>query len=204
MIIIIDMLRIILIFDYYFIVNSLKCLVTQHRSTIDSLTDEIVHDNGTDWHWWPTSELHRAKLVDCVDSWANCDSYHPDPGSNPLFNLFGNESTTITTPTPNKCIACGKTTWQRVVDGLEVGEMFVQLGCYGSEESRAVADDAKSYKCIYRPSHLSPDSGDRSAAVGSVSSACYCKDDGCNNSSKLSIKKTFMIVMFLLGSIFST
>ena len=178
--------------------NSLKCLVTQHRTSLDLDTAEIVPDNGTDWQRWPESELHRAKLVDCDDSWTVCESHHPHP---PGFNIFRNESTTTT---PNRCIACGKTTWQRVVDGLEVGEKFVQLGCYGSERSRAIADDAKSYKCSYAPSHLSPDSGDRSATVGAVGSECYCKDDGCNDSSKLSIKKTIIIAMFLFGLIFST
>ena len=180
-------------------VNSLKCLVTQHNTREDSLTDELVHDNGSAWHFWPASELYRAKSVDCEDSWAICESHHPHP---PGFNRFGNESST--TKTPNRCIACGKVTWQRVVEGLEVGEIFVQLGCYGSELSRAVADDAKSYKCNYAPSHLSLGPGDRNAAVGSVTSTCFCKDDGCNGSSKVSIKKTIIIVMLLFRSIFST
>ena len=193
-------------------VDSLKCLVTEFKPVTVRSTNEVIIDNGTAWKWWPASEAGEAELKECDDNWAVCVSRHIEPTEDPCYiNPFdpscGNRSTTSTTTTttrtPNKCIACGKSTWRRIGVGMEEGDVFVSMGCYGSGAAQAQHIEQKS--CRYEPSAdecKSPGEGGsmRSLAMGGhICSQCFCNEDGCNGSTALFLNYAALIGILFLG-----
>ena len=200
--------------------TALKCYVTEHEVSFEDERGMPVIDNGTSWKWWPMDKFHKNKesqLVECDDSWLVCRSRQPIHPTTPFdfdswveWNPFGprttanpnrtTELTTTTTPVPSKCIACGKSTWRRVGVGMETGEEFVSLGCYGSD----MAKEVNQMSCHYNPSgnpgcHKLPFSPSPDAG-GDLCSQCFCdNDDGCNGSPKMSVKKQTMIGILIIG-----
>ena len=202
-------------------VNSLECLVTEHEPEIDDATNEVITENGTAWKWWPMSEIHNAKLVACNDEWSVCRSRQlsdltttrnwpigrqfvpitnePFPGpprpfpDRPTTTSTTTASTATTTLVPNKCIACGKSTWKRIGVGEEEGEVFVSLGCYGSAAGAGVEQGSCTHHPRDRICRRRPLSGGSATTGGHICSQCFCTEDGCNGGSNLLFKEKLMI-----------
>ena len=208
------------------LVNALKCYVTELEVDLMDERKMPIIDNGTGWKWWPMDKFLQKgedQMVECVDYWHVCASRQPqiprattkrvDPFDPyyPKTTIDPNttEPTTTTTtepPIPPKCIACGKSTWKRVGLGMEEGEEFVSMGCYGS----LMAKEITQMSCNYNPRGMpgcrkmpfSPRPGPSSIG-GDICSQCFCdNDDGCNGSPKLSITIGNLIGIFIIGWIY--
>ena len=206
----------ILLFPTFIIlqVDSLKCLVTEFKPVTRS-TNEVIIDNGTAWKWWPVSEAGEAELKECDDSWPVCRSIHIEPTEDPCeFNRFDpicrnrttttTTATTTTTRTPNECIACGKSTWRRIGVGMEEGDIFVSMGCYGS----AAATHIEQKSCRYEPSANECKSPGETGSMNSVAtgghicSQCFCTEDACNGSTALFLTKGALIGILFLAWVY--
>ena len=199
-------------------VDSLKCLVTEFNPVTNPRTNEVTIDNGTFWKWWPVSEAGKAELKECDDSWRVCASRQirptPDPcflnsslpscQNRPLPCIPGldipNCTEITTTMAPNECIACGKSTWRRIGVGMEEGDVFVSMGCYGS----AIAEHIEQNSCRYEPSADECQSPGENVVVNSVAmgghicSQCFCNEDECNGSTALFLTNgAFFVILFL-------
>jgi len=201
-------------------VDSLKCLVTEFNPVINRVTNEVTIDNGTFWKWWPVSEAGKAELKECDDSWPVCASIHILPTRDPCdldpllpscrnrtrppCRYHGNCTTTTTTRAPNECIACGKSTWRRIGVGMEEGDIFVSMGCYGSQD----AQHFEQKSCRYEPSANEcispgePGSTNSVAMGGHICSQCFCTEDGCNGSTALFLTNGALIGILFLGWVY--
>ena len=100
----------------------------------------------------------------------------------PCHEVITTTPTTVVTPIPGKCIACGKTLVKKAN-----GDEFVALGCYGSEYiiNRGMEQD----DCTYHPNDETGDTKYPAAAnrerEKGTRSVCFCNKDGCNEGSQL-------------------
>ena len=104
----------------------------------------------------------------------------------PCHEVITTTPTTVVTPIPGKCIACGKTLVKKAN-----GDEFVALGCYGSQYiiNRGMEPD----DCTYHPNDETAARQEPARRLGELNrerekgtkSVCFCNKDGCNEGSHL-------------------